>query len=156
MALRRLLALLLLAARAEDVHVVVTGSSSHALGVVACVSSVFAQAADPGRVVAHVVVAAADAAVFDAALACAVGGERRWRVVPFDETSPLGARVASRISVRHAKKQYLASIFNYARFYLGELLPAAATKVVWLDSDTIALGDVAELADGVLNGAGKG
>ena len=153
MALRRLVALLLLAARAEDVHVVVTGSSSHALGVVACVSSVFAQAADPGRVVAHVVVAAADAAVFDAALACAVGGERRWRVVPFDETSPLGARVASKISVRHAKKQYLASIFNYARFYLGELLPAAATKVVWLDSDTIALGDVAELADAVLNGA---
>lgn len=41
------------------------------------------------------------------------------------------------ISVHHKQKQYLASAYNYARFYLDRLLPRDVHKVVWLDSDAI-------------------
>ena len=137
----------------RDVHVVVTGSASHALGVVACVRSVFVAGAAHGRVVAHVVIPAADAGVFRTALACALGAGDRWRVVAFDEASGLGARIARNVRVRHAKKQYLANAYNYARFYLAELLPGVP-KVLWLDSDTIALEDVSALFDSALAGQG--
>ena len=59
----------------EDVHVVVTGSGSHALGVVACVSSVFASASVPCLCPRRCFGAGHDHAVTPRGMATLRGGE---------------------------------------------------------------------------------
>ena len=92
----------------DDVHVVISGSASHALGVVACAASVFATTKAPERVVVHVVVAESEADVFAEALACALGS-KRWRVLPFDERGPLAQRIGRLVSVRNAREHRCVS-----------------------------------------------
>jgi len=141
---------------AATVHVVVAGDKTHSLGLIACARSVFQTAAHPDRMVVHLIVAVDNLADLRAAVVCALGppkssgGKYRYHLVPFDESSELARHVVALISVRHKQKQYLASAYNYARFYLDRLLPRNVRKVVWLDSDAIVLSDVAELFDGSL------
>lgn len=44
----------------------------------------------------------------------------------------------------------LASDLNFARFYLSDLLVADIEKIIYLDADTIVLGDVTKLYDEAL------
>ena len=134
---------LLAAASAEQTHVVVAGSGSHALGVVACVRSVFEGALNQVKV--HVIVQRKDVRDFEAALRCALP-QKDWRVVPWEDD-----RVARLVSVRHGKKGYLAHALNYARFYLREILPGVE-KALWLDSDTIVIGDITSMVHNALTG----
>ena len=128
------------AAAAEQTHVVVAGSGSHALGVVACVRSVFEGALNQVKV--HVIVQRKDVRDFGA-LRCALP-HKDWRVVPWEDE-----RVARLVSVRHGKKGYLAHALNYARFYLREILPGVE-KALWLDSDTVVIGDVTSMVHNAL------
>ena len=137
----RSLLVLLAAASAEQTHVVVAGSGSHALGVVACVRSVFEGALNQVKV--HVIVQRKDVRDFDAALRCALP-QKDWRVVPWEDQ-----RVARLVSVRHGKKGYLAHALNYARFYLRDILPGVE-KALWLDSDTVVIGDVTTMTTNAL------
>lgn len=41
----------------------------------------------------------------------------------------------------------LESPLNFARFYLASMLPASASKVLYLDADVVVQGDAAELSD---------
>ena len=131
------------AAAAEDkTHVVVAGSGSHALGVVACVRSVFEGALNQVKV--HVIVQQKDVSDFSAALRCALPQED-WRVVPWEDD-----RVARLVSVRHGKKGYLAHALNYARFYLRDILGPGVEKALWLDSDTVVIGDITSMTNNAL------
>ena len=137
----RSLLVLLAAASAEQTHVVVAGSGSHALGVVACVRSVFEGALNAVQV--HVIVQKKDVSDFSAALRCALP-QKDWRVVPWEDQ-----RVARLVSVRHGKKGYLAHALNYARFYLRDILPTVE-KALWLDSDTVVVGDITSMVHNAL------
>ena len=140
--MRVALLLLAAAAAAEQTHVVVAGSGSHALGVVACARSIFLRAAGPVRV--HVVVHAQDTNDFKEALQCALPSQD-WRVVEW-EGSGVSQRVSRLVSVRHGKKGYLAHSLNYARFYSREVLrDVSIKKVLWLDSDTVVVGDITRM-----------
>ena len=68
-----------------------------------------------------------------------------WRVVPWEDD-----RVARLVSVRHGKKGYLAHALNYARFYLRDILPDNVEKALWLDSDTVVIGDVTTMTTNAL------
>ena len=61
-------------------------------------------------------------------------------------------RVARLVSVRHGKKGYLAHALNYARFYLREILGPGVEKALWLDSDTVVVGDVTSMVRNALTG----
>ena len=136
--MRSILVLLAAAAAASDdkTHVVVAGSGSHALGVVACVRSVFEGALNQVKV--HVIVQRKDVRDFSAALRCALP-HADWRVVPWEDD-----RVAGWCG-GHGKKGYLAHALNYARFYLREILPDNVEKALWLDSDTVIIGDITRM-----------
>ena len=61
-------------------------------------------------------------------------------------------RVARLVSVRHGKKGYLAHALNYARFYLRDILGPGVEKALWLDSDTVVVGDVTSMVRNALTG----
>ena len=139
----RSILVLLAAASAEQTHVVVAGSGSHALGVVACVRSVFEGALNQVKV--HVIVQKRTL-VTSGRIARALP-QNDWRVVPWEDD-----RVARLVSVRHGKKGYLAHALNYARFYLREILGPGVEKALWLDSDTVVIGDVTSMVRNALTG----
>ena len=60
--------------------------------------------------------------------------------------------MARLVSVRHGKKGYLAHALNYARFYLREILGPNVEKALWLDSDTVVIGDVTSMVRNALTG----
>ena len=98
------------------------------------------------QVKVHVVVQHKDVSDFTAALRCALPQED-WRVVPWEDD-----RVARLVSVRHGKKGYLAHALNYARFYLRDILGPGVEKALWLDSDTVVVGDVTSMVRNALTG----
>ena len=61
-------------------------------------------------------------------------------------------RVARLVSVRHGKKGYLAHALNYARFYLRDILGPGIEKALWLDSDTVVVGDITSMVHNALTG----
>ena len=69
-----------------------------------------------------------------------------------DATLRVAGFAASRVPPLkvQTKLTNLESPLNFARFYLAELLPAGAAKVLYLDADTIVRGDVAALFDASL------
>lgn len=139
----------------DDVHVVVAGDRVQSLGVVACARSLFATTAQPERIVLHVIVDPGSAADIRFALSCALG-KRRFELHAFElDTYTRHANGTSRLHIRIPMKKHkvnLASELNFARFYLTDMLNA--DKVVYLDADTIVVGDVAQLYDSTLVSSG--
>jgi lipopolysaccharide biosynthesis glycosyltransferase len=96
------------------------------------------------QVKVHVIVQQKDVNDFTAALRCALP-HKDWRVVPWEDQ-----RVARLVSVRHGKKGYLAHALNYARFYLRDILGPGVEKALWLDSDTVVIGDITTMVRNAL------
>ena len=140
---------------AAPVHVALAGDHAHYAGLSGAVASLFAAAADPARLRAHVVVPARgsdEVAALRAALACAAGPGRgaQVAVVPFDADRYLANVTLS--APRGPSYGNLRSPLNFARFYLADLLPDA-DRVVYLDADAVAVRDVADLYDGAFSGS---
>ncbi|KAJ1459632.1 nucleotide-diphospho-sugar transferase [Pelagophyceae sp. CCMP2097] len=139
-----------------DVDVVIAGDRVQALGLLACARSLFSAAKDPDRLKLHLIVDAAALDDVERALKClfavdgAVDGERRrFTVYPFDLAIASGIKHPA-IRASAGLKGNLAAGPNFARFYLGAILPKEVRKVVYLDADTVVLRDVAQLYDTAL------
>ncbi|KAJ1463265.1 nucleotide-diphospho-sugar transferase [Pelagophyceae sp. CCMP2097] len=136
--------------RTDLVHVAVAADSAHAIGILACAASIFSTAAAPDRIRLYIVVDDENDGGLRAALECALGSVR-YAQTHFKVFQV--ARYMHNITIRAPRGRShgnLRSPLNFARFYLHELLPRDVEKVVYLDSDTLAVRDVAELYDGAL------
>ena len=160
------------------VHVVVGADREHWAGVVGVVNSLIANTASPGRLRVLAVTPLGLERAFCAYLRCQglyphcspppSGGSGHGddgghdthddeaaiakalpnllRVVGFSSS-----RLPPKLHVR-TKLTNLESPLNFARFFLDELLPAGTQKALYLDADTIVLGDACSLYDASLSG----
>lgn len=136
--------LLLAASRAGGaggpIHVVVAASRNHYAGLLAVVASATnATGADAGRLRFLLLVdGAGDAAAVGAAAACAAG-DSGARVDA--RAFALSGRLAAADRSRTAR---LGDALNYARFFVGDLLPEAR-RAIYLDADVVVEASLAGL-----------
>lgn len=137
--------LTLTAANNNSTHVVIAGSVSHYPGVLAVVASATQHAAQPD-LLEFLLLVDDDPAVLSTAIRCASPVARfvvrRFRLGDWPSK---GAALSS--------KQRLTEPLNYARFFIGELLPAS--RAVYLDSDVIVRADLRSLHFEALRGFAK-
>ena len=120
----------------------------HWAGVIGVVNSLVANTNAPERLRILALAPAGLEKKFNKYLEChglkpSDSSSSRLRVAGFssDRVPPLKVRT---------KLTNLESPLNFARFYLHELLPRSAHKVLYLDADTIVHGDAVELYDAAL------
>ena len=139
---------------APPVYVVVGADREHWPGVVGVVNSVMANSAQASRLRILALAPAGLEKAFRAYLTC--HGLEPVKSRPSEEDDGATLRVAGFSSDRapplkvRTKLTNLESPLNFARFYLHELLPSSASKVLYLDADTIVRGDAAQLYDEAL------
>ena len=139
---------------AKPVYVVVGADREHWPGVVGVVNSVVANSKQPTRLRILALAPAGLESSFRSYLKCHALRPQKEKFSN-DQTGPV-VRVtgfaASRVPPLRVQTKLtnLESPLNFARFYLHELLPADAHKVLYLDADTIVRGDAVELYDAAL------
>ena len=126
------------------IHVAFASDLEVLPGLVVALASLANATASIGRVRVHVVSVPADAALVRDVVACALP-TLAVEVHAFEAPLALPRRT------RPGDERLLAPL-NYARFFLGEVLGKVEGKVLYLDTDTIVHGDVAELVDAALAG----
>ncbi|KJE96056.1 hypothetical protein CAOG_006429 [Capsaspora owczarzaki ATCC 30864] len=129
------------AARKEPINVMISSDAQTVMGVPTLIQSIFAQTPEPERVVFYI----------------AVGSDtellrlQRWISLSFWQYSesqfvlkvfPV-EWVANKIKIR-GRRTELASPANYARYYVLDLFPGISKRVIYLDTDVIVRGDIAE------------
>ena len=135
-------------------YVVVGADREHWPGVIGVINSVVANSAQSSRL--RILALAPDSLkdAFRTHLKC--HGLRPITEAFSDAQPGPVVRVAGFASSRvpplkvRTKLTNLESPLNFARFYLHELLPRSAHKVLYLDADTIVHGDAVELYDAAL------
>ncbi|KZV53185.1 putative galacturonosyltransferase-like 1 [Dorcoceras hygrometricum] len=120
-------------------HVALTLDSAYLRGSMAAVLSILHHSSCPENVVFH----------FIAASSADISDLRRtlsnsfpylaFRIYPFDDSTAAGL-------ISNAIREALDCPLNYARNYLGRLLPTCVQKIVYLDSDVVLVDDIGKLA----------
>lgn len=149
----------------RPVHVVVGADREHWPGVVGVVNSLVANSAHSSRLRITALVPAGLESAFCAYLTChglapTCNKQRAAARLSSSSSSSFADEFAEGERLRVAGFAYdgpplkvqtkltnLESPLNFARFYLSSLLPASASKVLYLDADVIVQGDAAELSD---------
>ncbi|XP_073010499.1 probable galacturonosyltransferase-like 2 [Typha latifolia] len=119
------------------VHVAMTLDAHYLRGSMAAVFSLLKHASCPESIFFHFITSGSG----DEALAAVVSASfpsLRFRIYPFP-TSLVSGLISS--SVRAA----LENPLNYARNHLADLLPSCVSRVIYLDSDILAVDDVSRL-----------
>lgn len=132
------------------IHLVFSADNVMAIPLAAAIASAAATLAPDRRLDVHV-------------LDCGVAARNRRRVA---QGLADGPHRLSWIPVEAAARRLLQNLYvgstrhyppsAYARLLMGELLPAAVTRVLYLDADTIVLRDLAALWETPLGGAVMG
>ena len=125
-------------------HVTLTLDPDYFVGFVALVGSVLRHAACPADVFFHLLTSSAH-----------LGPETEFRITNAFPTLNYRVhlvdrlRLAERVPQVGAKyrfrKDQLEHPLNYARFFLPQLLPRCVAKTVYLDTDTLVVGEIDEL-----------
>ncbi|KAG7024216.1 putative galacturonosyltransferase-like 1, partial [Cucurbita argyrosperma subsp. argyrosperma] len=127
------------------VHVAMTLDTAYIRGSMAAVLSVLQHSSCPQNVIFHFVYSASANVSSLRAVVSRSFPYLKFQLYPFDEEA--ASRLIS-TSIRSA----LDCPLNYARSYLGSLLPTCIARVVYLDSDLILVDDIAKLAAHPLSG----
>lgn len=127
------------------IHVAMTADRRHWQGMRAALKSMAVNARDPSAIHAHLIVTVNETGLLRNSLVCS--GAEDWhlgrlQVITLPVEYHLHARVG-KATIRRTGN--LEAPHNYARFSLHMLLPPNVEKVIYLDSDIVVLGDVAEL-----------
>lgn len=138
--------------KATRVHVCLSGDDPDLRPVAVAINSTLRNAKDPDRLSFHLVTSVAAAANFEQRLRSFFPAKTVRFAVHSDET--LEKRIEGLVTYRessHARKA-LSSPFNFVPFYLHQYLSkdpegAEARRLLYLDTDTLVLGDIAGLAD---------
>lgn len=141
----------------EDlVHVCLTTDDTDLRSAAVAIQSALASASDPSRLRFHLVVADELVTLFKEVI------KNHLPDVPVDirHSSALQKRIHSFISLRDTSRarRALASPFNFAPFYLHDFLAGSkkhklnAKRIIYIDTDSVVLGDLAELHDMDLQG----
>jgi hypothetical protein len=135
---------------AEPVYVVVGADREHWPGIVGVVNSVVANTAQPERLRILALSPAGREGALRAYLRC--HGLRPTDGSSIDSQLQVRGFRASRVPPLRVQTKLtnLESPLNFARFYIGEMLPRAASKVLYLDADVIVKGDAVALYDASL------
>lgn len=134
---------------APGVHVCFCSDDPDLRPLAAAINSTIAGARDPARVVFHVITAPAKAPIVASALSALL--PLRGATLRVHHEAALQARIQSLVAFRRSSgaRKGLASPFNFAPFYLDRFLAAAGRglprKLLYLDTDVVLRGDVAEL-----------
>lgn len=134
-------------AAADPIHIVYSTDLSYFVATWAAMRSLSFHCSRPKRIHVFVLLAQEDIPSFQRELACRDGP--RWGL---GSIQPIAV---NRKDLRDAPKEKvipgrLGSLLNYARFYLSALLPPTVRKLLYVDVDTLVLGDVQTLWDGLL------
>ena len=132
----------------EPVYIVVGADRVHWPGVVGVINSLIANSGSPNRLRVLALCPAGLEHAFLKYLRChglspSDSEASHLRIAGFSGSRVPPLRVQTKLT-------NLESPLNFARFYLAELLPPSATKVLYLDADVIVAGDAAALYDSAL------
>jgi len=139
------------------IHVALCSDDKDLRPAAVAIRSAAVSAADPDRLVFHFVTTPDFADQARLLFADHVPGLR----IEVHHSATLDAHLADMISWRRSSKsrRVLSSVFNFAPFYLAEYLSDAAAgkrfkadRIIYLDTDTLILGDLGELSDMDLRG----
>jgi len=136
-------------AKDNEIHVCLTSDDTDLRGLVVTIRSAVASAREPGRFHFHVVTLETLVSLFKEALKTHLPGVR----VSVRHNAQLQRRIQSFISFRETSRarRELVTPLNFAPFYLHEFLVSKkngkvpAERIIYLDPDTVVLGDLAEL-----------
>ncbi|KAF4679350.1 hypothetical protein FOZ62_001311 [Perkinsus olseni] len=142
----------------NSLHVVYACDKEQMEALKASVASLVSNTAEPGRLHIHLLVGTAsdhgnvaEVMGIPSALDSITlrGGTRVSLLLVESQTMMIS-------NVDEAERGNIRAVENYARFYLDRILPMDSldTVVVYLDADTIVLGDVAEVASALLGSGG--
>ncbi|RDY04715.1 putative galacturonosyltransferase-like 2, partial [Mucuna pruriens] len=121
----------------EAVHVAMTLDTTYIRGSMAAILSVLQHSSCPQNIVFHLVCSSNESLLRDAISTSFP--YLNFRLYHFEDDTVSGLISTS---IRSA----LDCPLNYARSYLGRLLPVCVERVVYLDSDLILVDDIAKLA----------
>lgn len=128
-----------------DIHVAFacdTDRSSQTRTMLAAIRSVVSHSKDAQRLNFHIFVRRGHEHSIDSLISCALPGTQLFKHFTYSVPD----KVALPIKVRLERERRLRTPFNYVRFFLAEWLPQLE-KVLYLDTDIIALDDVAAIFD---------
>lgn len=132
------------------VHVALSADRAQWRAMLTCINATLSTTRDPRRLRFHALCSRDECDDLQrycgAAASAALCGAVQW--TEFDT-----ARIEQRFgreSTSSSAARNLSAPHNFARFYLADVLSASVGKVIWLDNDVLAQGDVAELFDAAL------
>ncbi|KAJ4826448.1 putative galacturonosyltransferase-like 10 [Turnera subulata] len=120
------------------VRVAMTLDPEYLRGTIAAVHSVLKHTSCPENVFFHFVAASGSGSVDLSGIVKSAFPSLRFKIYAFKETLVKGL-------ISSSVRQALDNPLNYARTYLAEILETCVKRVIYLDSDTIAVDDIQKL-----------
>ncbi|KAL6066241.1 Pectate lyase [Balamuthia mandrillaris] len=130
--------------RLDTIHVVVAVNKDYLVGLLALLRSIGRNTAHPEAVMVHVIISASDADNGEEHGASALGQKVLCEGCPPVDVTKFNLRREIKDKLNNHYREELNEDSNYARLFLHLLFPSL-DRIIWLDSDTLALGDLREL-----------
>ncbi|KAL6042265.1 hypothetical protein QOT17_024524 [Balamuthia mandrillaris] len=130
--------------RLDTIHVVVAVNKDYLVGLLALLRSIGRNTPHPEAVMVHVIISASDAENGEESGASALGQKVLCEGCPPVDVTKFTLRREIKDKLNNHYREELNEDSNYARLFLHLLFPSL-DRIIWLDSDTLALGDLREL-----------
>ncbi|KAL6043266.1 Pectate lyase [Balamuthia mandrillaris] len=135
----------------DTIHVVVAVNKEYQAGLLALLRSIGKNTPHPQAVMVHVILCNKKDGEGGEDALWAVGQEILCEGCPPVEVTVFHLEKSIKEKLNNKYREELNEESNYARLFLHVLFPSLK-KVIWLDSDTLALGDLRELWHTPMNG----